>query len=68
MAIWLSLLVFLLIGIGIFGCIKSLDVFNSPDGERYRRMRAQGPFAPLTKEDVANDENQRKKTDDSPVE
>lgn len=68
MNIWLILLLFLFIGIGIFGCIKSFEVFNSPDGERYRRMRTQGPFAPLSEADVTNDEKPRKNTDRSPVE
>lgn len=29
---------------------------NSPDGERHRRMRMQGPFVPLSKEEIAADE------------
>jgi len=60
MNIWLLLFLFLLIGVGIFGCIKWLQIFNSPDGERYRRMRTQGPFAPLSEEDVADTEQRRK--------
>ncbi len=60
MNIWLLLLVVLLVGVGLFGCIKWLKIFNSPDGERYRRMRTQGPFAPLSAGDVAHDEQRRK--------
>ena len=27
--------------------IKLFRVFNSPDGERFQRMRTQGPFVPV---------------------
>jgi len=30
--------------------------FNSPDGERYLKRRTQGPFVPLTKVEIADDE------------
>jgi hypothetical protein len=30
--------------------------FNSPDGERYLKRRMQGPFVPLTREEIASDE------------
>ncbi|WP_309681250.1 hypothetical protein [Polaromonas sp.] len=30
----------------VLALIKLLRVFNSPDGERYLRLRTQGPFVP----------------------
>lgn len=35
---------------------RFIKMFNSPDGERLRRTRAQGPFVPLSREDIAEDE------------
>jgi len=35
---------------GVFALFKWFSVFNSPDGERYARMLAQGPFAPSEEE------------------
>lgn len=34
--------------------------FNSPDGEQYLKRRMQGPFVPLSKEEVASDEARRR--------
>jgi hypothetical protein len=42
--------------VALIGLWKVFRVFNSPDGERYRRMKMQGPFAPLSAEDVVADE------------
>ena len=61
MNIWLTLLLFLFLALGVYGCVKWFDIFNSPDGERYRRMRTQGPFAPLRPEDIGEDEQRQKK-------
>ena len=36
--------------------VRWWKVFNSPDGERYRKRRMQGPFVPLTPEEIASDE------------
>jgi hypothetical protein len=33
--------------------------YNSPDAERHRRTAMQGPFAPLSEEDIAADEKRR---------
>lgn len=33
-----------------------IRIFNSPDGERYLKRRLQGPFAPLSAQDNAEDE------------
>lgn len=34
-----------LLSAGVYGWIRWLAVFDGPDGERYRRRAAQGPFA-----------------------
>jgi hypothetical protein len=34
-------------------------MFNSPDGERLARRANQGPFVPLSREDIAEDEARR---------
>ncbi len=44
---WFLVLFVLLMVVGAFVWLKWLKMFNSPDGERYRKMRAQGPFVPL---------------------
>ena len=61
MNIWLTLLLFLVLALGIYGWVKWFDIFNSSDGERYRRMRTQGPFAPLNPQDIAEDGQRQKK-------
>ncbi|MDB5932898.1 MAG: hypothetical protein JWQ01_242 [Massilia sp.] len=33
-----------------------LKVFNSSDGERYMKRRMQGPYVPLSAEELAEDE------------
>lgn len=33
-----------------------LKFYNSPDAERYRKRRVQGPFVPLSEADLAEDE------------
>jgi hypothetical protein len=33
-----------------------IKVFNSDDGERYMKRRMQGPFVPLSEDDLARDE------------
>lgn len=35
---------------------RFIKMFNSPEGERLARRSAQGPFAPLTREDIEEDE------------
>ncbi len=35
---------------------RFIKMFNSPDGERLSRRSAQGPFVPLSREDIAEDE------------
>lgn len=35
---------------------RFIKMFNSPDGERLARRNLQGPFVPLSREDIADDE------------
>ena len=51
-------LAFVCVG-GAWGLWKSFAAFNSSDGERFRKMRMQGPFIPLSAEDVKADALQR---------
>jgi len=55
--------VFLVLGVmvlavaaAIVAAVVTLRDSNSACGERRRRIRAQGPFVPLSEEDVAEDE------------
>lgn len=38
---------------------RFIKMFNSPDGERLARRATQGPFVPLSREDIAEDEARR---------
>lgn len=44
-----------------FAAVKWWKFFNSPDGERYRKRRMQGPFVPLSQQDIADDEARMRK-------
>ena len=39
-----------------FAAFKWWKIFNSPDGERYLKRRMQGPFVPLSADEVASDD------------
>ena len=41
-----------------YAVYKWFEIYNGPNGERYRRMLSQGPYVPLTTEDIEQD-NQR---------
>jgi hypothetical protein len=45
-------LVLILLIVGLWYLIR---LWNSPDGERYARMRIQGPFVPFSEEDIAGE-------------
>ena len=45
--------------------IKVLRIYNSPAGEKILRMRMQGPFVPLSPEEIAQDEQRIKAKSDS---
>ncbi len=51
-------LAIVLIG-GAWGLWKMLSTFNSPDGERYRKARMQGPFVPLSAEEIEADNSRQ---------
>ena len=53
---FLVLLSAVLVMVVVIVGIVAFRVFNSPDGERYQKMRMQGPFVPLSAEDIAEDE------------
>lgn len=46
----------LCVGVALYFAFRLLTSFNSPDGERYRKRRMQGPFVPLSAEEIAEDE------------
>ena len=55
---------FLLCGAGVlalrvWGAVTLFRFYDSPDAERYRRTAMQGPFAPLSEENIAADEKRR---------
>jgi hypothetical protein len=59
-----GLAVLLIVVLGIFGawCLMHyFSVFNSDDGERYQRRRMQGPFVPLSHEDIEEDERRKRR-------
>lgn len=58
-SVLLFLVCVLLPFVGLYGWWKWIEMFNSEDGERYRRQIMQGPFAPLTEEDQREDEHRR---------
>ena len=39
----------------VYLAFRLLKLFNSPSGERYRKRRMQGPFVPLSAEEIAED-------------
>lgn len=51
-------LMIVLIFLPLWGYVlhKWWKVFNSADGERYRKRRMQGSFVPLSEEEIASDE------------
>jgi hypothetical protein len=50
------LIVVVLVPLMAFLAWKWIQIFNSPDGERYLKRRLQGPFVPLSAEDNAEDD------------
>ena len=46
----------LCIGAMLYLAYRLLKLYNSPDGERYRKRRMQGPFVPLSAEEIAEDD------------
>lgn len=48
-----------LLAVVAWGAITLFRFYNSPNAERYRRTAMQGPFAPLSAEDIAADEKRK---------
>lgn len=57
--IWILLLIALIWIAAAWGLWKSFSVFNSPSGERYRKLRMQGPFVPLSAKEIEEDEQRK---------
>jgi hypothetical protein len=47
------------LGLAVWGAVTLFRFYDSPDAERYRRNAMQGPFVPLSKEDIAADEKRK---------
>ncbi len=47
--------------VAVIGYVALFRMYNSPDGERLMRQRADGPFRPLSAKDIAEDEARAKK-------
>lgn len=58
----LLVLVVLAVPLLAYIAYRQLKWFNSPDGERYLKRRMQGPFVPLSAEEIAEDEARKSKT------
>ncbi|MDR7304985.1 hypothetical protein [Rhodoferax saidenbachensis] len=41
------LVIVIVLLVAVFGGVAWWKLFNTPDGERYLKMRTQGPFAPI---------------------
>lgn len=42
--------------LGLLVAVKVARIYNSPEGERIQRMRMQGPFVPLSADEIEEDE------------
>jgi hypothetical protein len=51
----LALIAFLILVVPCIAIYFWLRVFNGPDGERYRKLRMQGPFVPLSDAEIQAD-------------
>ena len=60
-------IVVLVAAVGLLVWIKVLRIYNSPAGERYLRLRMQGPFVPLSPEEIAADDQRVKSEADAPA-
>ncbi len=54
--LFIVLLIVAIVVVVIIVKVVAFRMLNSPDGERYQKMRAQGPFVPLGAEEIAEDE------------
>jgi hypothetical protein len=53
------MIIVVFIPLATYAVVRWWRVFNSPDGERYMKRRMQGPFVPLTSEDISSDEERK---------
>ncbi|HJW55729.1 MAG TPA: hypothetical protein VJ577_10690 [Burkholderiaceae bacterium] len=51
-----GLTIFTVIGAPALGLYLSFKAYGGENGERYRKRRMQGPFVPLSAEDIAEDD------------
>lgn len=51
-----ALMILTVIGAPALGLYLSFKAYGGENGERYRERRMQGPFVPLSAEDIAEDE------------
>jgi hypothetical protein len=47
--------------VALFFARQWWKILNSPDGERYLKWRTQGPFTPLSRDDIAGDEARKQR-------
>lgn len=57
---WILLVIGSVWLVSIWLLFKVFAVFNSADGERYRKRRMQGPFVPLSTEEIEEDEQRKR--------
>ena len=60
--LWVVITILAIVAVGVYGWWKWLNMFNSPDGERYSRAVTQGPLVPLSPEDIEADTKRRSET------
>jgi membrane protein implicated in regulation of membrane protease activity len=48
---WTIVIFVAMLVVGAYAWYRYLKFLNSPDGERYQKMRTQGPFVPLPPEE-----------------
>lgn len=51
----LGIIIGLALIVGVVLHVLVLMMYDSPDGERYRKIRMRGPFVPLSEEEIAED-------------
>lgn len=53
--------VVVIIGAPILGIYLTIKAYGGKNGERFQKRQMQGPFVPLSREDIAEDEEQIRK-------
>lgn len=52
----MPLAVIVIVGAPILGIYLAIKAYGGENGERYQKRQMQGPFVPLSQEDIAEDE------------